>query len=169
MLENDFEKYATPGVVATALILGGVVLWLVDRKPPPAQPEPIRVEEVTRRQALTVGLVQCLALIPGVSRSGASIVGGLFSKMNRPTATAFSFYLGIPVLGLASAYKLATDWGRVGEISGGAASILIGGVAAFIMALIAVSWLLRYISTHNFTLFAYYRILLGIVVLLLLV
>lgn len=168
LLDRRFEQYATAMVVAWALVIGGIVLWLVDRKPAPKTPEPIKVETITRKQALIVGLVQCLALVPGTSRSGASIVGGLLSGMNRPTATAFSFYLGIPILGLASIYKLSTDWNELGNISGGATSIAIGGVAAFISALIAVSWLLRYISTHNFRIFAYYRIILGVLVILLL-
>lgn len=168
LLANNFEEYSTPGVVAAALILGGIALWLVDRSPSPDKPEPIKLDQVNKKQALTVGLVQCLALVPGVSRSGASIVGGLFGGLNRPTATAFSFYLGIPVLGLASAYKLVTDWDKVGEISGGATSIAVGLAAAFVTALFAISWLLRYISTHNFRIFAYYRILLGILVLVIL-
>jgi undecaprenyl-diphosphatase len=167
-LDKSFEEYATAGVVATALIVGGIILWLVDRKPPPAKPEPVEVETISKKQALTIGLVQCLALIPGTSRSGASIVGGLLSGLNRPTATAFSFYLGIPILGLASAYKLATDWDSLERISGGGASILVGGAAAFVTALLAVSWLLKYISTHNFRIFAYYRIVLGLVVIALL-
>jgi undecaprenyl-diphosphatase len=168
ILDKSFEKYATPGVVATALILGGIVLWLVDNKPAPAKAEPIKLNEVTRKQAITVGLAQCLSLIPGVSRSGSSIVGGLLSGLNRPTATTFSFYLGIPILTLASAYKLLKDFDQIGNISGGGISIVIGIVASFITGLIAVSWLLRYVSTHNFRIFAYYRILLGLLVLILL-
>ncbi|MBA3757327.1 undecaprenyl-diphosphate phosphatase [Candidatus Saccharibacteria bacterium] len=167
-LANQFENYATPTVVAVALILGGIVLWLVDRAPTTEKPEAIKLDDISRTQALSVGLVQCMALIPGVSRSGASIVGGLLTGLNRTTATAFSFYLGIPVLGLASIYKLTTDWDKVGQISGGLPGIAVGAIAAFVTALFAVSWLLRYITTHNFRPFAYYRILLGIVVLLLL-
>lgn len=166
LFNSQFESRATSTVVAIALILGGIVLWLVDRKPVSPNPAPVKLDAITKKQALTVGLVQCLALIPGTSRSGASIVGGLFSGLNRSTATAFSFYLGMIVLGLASIYKLATDWNELDQISGGLASILVGAAAAFITALITVSWLLRYISTHNFRIFAYYRILLGIVVLI---
>ena len=151
-----------------ALIIGGVVLWLVDRSPSTSQPAMIKLDSINKGQALTVGLVQCLALIPGVSRSGASIVGGLMGKMNRPTATAFSFYLGIPILIAAGMYKIAKDWNSIKDISGGGSSIVIGSIAAFITALIAVSWLLRYVSTHNFRLFAYYRVILGILVLILL-
>jgi undecaprenyl-diphosphatase len=165
LADKHFERYATVKVVAFAMITGGIVLWLVDNKPAPKEPEPIKVESMSARQALTVGLAQCIALIPGVSRSGASIVGGLLTGLNRPTATAFSFYLGIPVLGLASAYKLAKGWDGIGSISGGSSSIVIGLIAAFITALIAVSWLLKYISTHNFRPFAYYRIIAGVLIL----
>lgn len=169
LLEKHFEDYARPGVVASALILGGIVLWLVDRKAPHHEhQESIKLETVTPKQALGVGLAQCLALIPGVSRSGASIVGGLLGGLNRVTATAFSFYLGIPILGAASAYKLVTGHENLATVSGGWGSIIVGSVASFIVALLAVSWLLRYVSTHNFRIFAYYRILLGIIVLALL-
>jgi len=167
-LDKYFEKYSTPAVVAVALIIGGIVLWVVDRSPSTSQPAMVKLDGISKKQALSVGLVQCLALIPGVSRSGASIVGGLMGKMNRPTATAFSFYLGIPILIAAGMYKIAKDWNNIQDISGGGSSIVIGSIAAFITALIAVSWLLRYVSTHNFRLFAYYRVILGILVLILL-
>lgn len=165
LLDKHFESRATTTVVAVALILGGIVLWLVDRRPVSNQAADVQLDSITKKQALTVGLVQAAALVPGVSRSGASIVGGLYSNLNRPTATAFSFYLGMVVLGLASAYKLVTDRSELDNISGGAISILVGAAAAFITALIAVSWLLRYISTHNFRIFVYYRIILGLLVL----
>lgn len=168
LVDKQFEDRATSTVVAIALIAGALVLWWVDRKPVSDHAAPVKLDEITRKQALTVGLVQIAALIPGVSRSGATIVGGLYSKMNRPTATAFSFYLGMVVLGLASIYKLVTDWNDLDEISGGISSILVGVVAAFVTALAAVSWLLRYVSTHNFRIFVYYRIVLGVAILLLL-
>lgn len=169
-LNEEFKGYATPKVVATALILGAGVLWLADKKsPPPTHEEKIKMDKLSAKQALIVGLAQCFALIPGVSRSGASIVGGLISGMNRVTATAFSFYLSIPLLGAASLYKLAVDGSELSSISGGVASIVAGAAAAFIVALLAISWLLKYISSHSFKLFVYYRLVLGIVVLVLLV
>lgn len=169
LLDREFEERTTSTVVAIALIAGALVLWWVDRKPVTDKEAPVKLDDITKKQAVTVGLVQITALIPGVSRSGATIVGGLYSKMNRPTATAFSFYLGMVVLGLASAYKLATDWDELGQISGGISSIFVAATAAFITALIAVTWLLRYISTHNFRIFVYYRIILGILILVFLV
>lgn len=169
LVDRHFESRATSTVVAVALIAGGIILWLVDRKPVSDKPAEVKLDSITKKQALTVGLVQVVALIPGASRSAASIIGGLYGGLNRPTATAFSFYLGMIVLGLASIYKLVSDWSELGYISGGAASILLGAAAAFVTALLAVSWLLKYISTHNFRIFAYYRIALGILVLLFLV
>jgi len=165
-----FDKVSSaisvPLVIALALIVGGVVLWLVDNKPVRAHNDPVELEQITAKQALLIGLGQCVAMVPGVSRSGATIVSGLAVKLNRPTATAFSFYLSIPVLVLASAYKLAKYSADIPSISGGWAGIVIGLVAAFFTALLAVSWLLRYIAHHNFRPFAIYRIALGILLLL---
>src|SRR5262249_23689501 len=121
-LDKKFEDYATSKVVAIALILGGIVLWIVDRNAPPdknAKNTEPGLEKINSKQAITVGFVQCLALIPGVSRSGASIVGGLMTGLSRVTATAFSFYLAIPILLGAGAYKLLTSGGQISSISGG--------------------------------------------------
>lgn len=169
LLNEAFKSYATPTVVASALILGAGVLWFADKKsPPPTEEQSVKLDSLTAKQALIVGIVQCLALIPGVSRSGASIVGGLLGGMNRVTATAFSFYLSIPLLGGASLYKLIVDGDELSSISGGAVSIIAGAAAAFIVALISISWLLKYISSHSFKIFVYYRIVLGVAVLALL-
>ncbi len=166
--DKKFETYARPAVTAVALIIGGAVLWLVDKKESGLhQPEAkVDFDKITPKQALGVGLMQIFALIPGVSRSGSSIVGGLLGGLNRVTATAFSFYVGMPLLIMASGYKLVKDRHELATISGGSTSIVLGTVASFIVGLLAVSWLLKYVSTHNFKLFAYYRIIFGIVVLL---
>ncbi|QQS18509.1 undecaprenyl-diphosphate phosphatase [Candidatus Saccharibacteria bacterium] len=165
-----FDKVSSaisvPVVIALALIIGGVILWLVDNKPVHSKDDPVTLDSITTKQALLIGLGQCVAMIPGVSRSGATIVSGLAVKLNRPTATAFSFYLSIPVLVLASAYKLAKYSSDVPTISGGWVGIIIGLVAAFFTALLAVSWLIRYIAHHNFKPFAVYRIALGAILLL---
>ncbi len=164
-----FDKISSaisvPLVIALALIVGGIILWLVDNKPVHGKDDPVDLEHITPRQALLIGLGQCVAMIPGISRSGATIVSGLAVKLNRPTATAFSFYLSIPVLVLASAYKLAKYSSDIPNITGGWASIAIGLVAAFFTALFAISWLLRYITHHNFKPFAVYRIVLGALIL----
>jgi undecaprenyl-diphosphatase len=170
LLKDKFDEYAKPSVVATALILGAVVLWLVDKKYPPTheRPKP-NLDKLTTKEAIYAGLAQCAALIPGVSRSGASIVGGMIGGLNRVNATAFSFYLAIPVLLIASVYKLIQGRGEiVTSVDGGATNIIIGTVVSFAVALVAISWLIKYVSGHSFKLFIYYRIILGILVLLLL-
>ncbi|HLG90932.1 MAG TPA: undecaprenyl-diphosphate phosphatase [Candidatus Saccharimonadales bacterium] len=170
-LDKNFEKYATPKVVAFALIAGAAVLWWADNREKKREhvvKERNNLDEISLRQALFAGVAQCAALIPGVSRSGASIVGGLFGGMNRVTATAFSFYLAIPILGGASLYKLVTDRGDMDAVSGGGASIAIGLITSFIVALVAISWLLKYVSTHSFRIFVYWRIAVGVLVLALL-
>ena len=137
----------------------------------PVDLEQIRqqLDKVSLKQAFIAGTAQCVALIPGVSRSGAAIVGGLIGGMNRVTATAFSFYLAIPILGGAAFYKLITDRGDLATVSGEGISIIVGLVTSFIVALLAISWLLRYVSTHSFRIFVYWRIALGILVLAILV
>jgi undecaprenyl-diphosphatase len=147
--------------VAMALIVGGLaILWAERRE------HVIRIEEVdemTWRDALKVGFAQCFALIPGTSRSGATIVGGLLFGLSRRAATEFSFFLAIPTLVAAGLYDLYRQRDVVNdEIAG---LLAIGLVAAFISAFIAVRGLLRYISRHDFTIFAWYRIAFGLVVL----
>lgn len=164
LLDKHMQAITTPGVVATTLILGGIVLWLVDHKPVHAADDPVELGKITTKQAVLVGLGQSLAIIPGVSRSGATIVSGLGVKLNRPTATAFSFYLSIPIMILASGYKLMKYHADLSALPGGALSLVIGLVAAFVTALFAVSWLLRYIAHHNFKPFAYYRIVAGVII-----
>ena len=110
-------------------------------------------------------MYQILSLIPGVSRSGATIMGGLVSGIDRSTATAFSFYLSLPILILASGYKLIKDGDKLSQISGGSSALIIGTIAAFVSALVVVNWLLKYVAHHDFKIFAYYRIVLGVLIL----
>lgn len=167
VLEQHLESIATPAVVAWSLIIGGIILWLVDNKPVDKtrslQP---KIESISFKQSLIIGLGQAVAIIPGVSRSGATIVTGLSLGIDRATATAFSFYLSIPVLVLASGLKLIKNPEAVSQISGGPTTLVLGLVSAFITALISISWLLRYVSRHNFRPFAYYRVILGVAILL---
>lgn len=169
LLDNYMQDLTTPTVVAWSLIIGGIILWLVDRKPVPKEPAASskpEIGKITFRQALLIGLGQSVAIVPGVSRSGATIISGLALGINRPTATAFSFYLSIPVLILASGFKLVKNPSALSHISGGPAMLIIGLVSAFITAFASVAWLLRYVSRHNFKPFAYYRVIFGIVILL---
>ena len=120
---------------------------------------------ITPMQALTIGMVQTIALIPGVSRSGASIVAGMLTGLNRVTATAFSFYLGLPILGLAGLYKLYKVRNDLSSVPGGSLALGVGTLVSFVVALAAVSWLLRYVSRNDFRGFAIYRVIAGLVIL----
>lgn len=160
---HDFIKQVlfSPVVVAVALIAGGVAILVIER-----QAHRVRVETVEAmdwRDALKVGLAQTVALIPGVSRSGATIMGGLVSGLSRRTATEFSFFLAIPVMFAATGYDLYSSWEilRPADLP----LFVVGFVAAFVSALLAVRFLLAYISNHDFTVFAWYRIVFGLVVL----
>lgn len=175
-LDKTLQKYAVPRTVALMLILGGIVLWIVETRHKEKtdrprqmnrQPE-AQLDSITPKQALGVGVAQVVSLVPGVSRSGATIVGGLLSGLDRVTATAFSFYLSIPVMVLATAYKLVKNHHQVAQLPGGGAALVVGIITAFLTGLLAVSWLLQYISHHNFKKFAYYRIGFGFFILLLL-
>lgn len=152
----------SPQVVAVSLIVGGVVLWLVESVP--RKPVTHEAARITLRQALIVGLAQLTALVPGVSRSGATIVGGMLSGLDRPAATGFSFYLAIPTLGAATLYSLVRDFGAV--TGGGLLELAIGMGVSFITSLLAMGWLLRYIARHDFKGFALYRIVAGVAILL---
>jgi undecaprenyl-diphosphatase len=150
-----------PIPVALAFIVGGVIiLWAEKRE---HSVTVTSADDLTWKDALKVGLAQSLALIPGTSRSGATIIGGLFFGLSRKAATEFSFFLAIPTLFAATVYEVvkyrhlfhAQDWSL----------FAVGGIASFISAFLCVRWLLRYISRHDFTLFAWYRIAFGLVVL----
>lgn len=151
----------SPLVVAVALIIGGIVILLIERQTHDVQVE--TADDLSWRHALKVGIAQTLALIPGVSRSGATIMGGLVSGLSRKAATEFSFFLAIPVMFAATAYDLFKSW----EILQPAdlPVFATGFVAAFISALIAVRFLLRFVSSHDFSSFAWYRIAFGLLVL----
>lgn len=169
-LEQYLSALDTPLVVGWALIIGGVILWLLEerRAKQNAVSEPLEpmIDSITPVQALWIGLAQVLAVVfPGTSRSGASIVGGWLLGLNRVTATAFSFYLGLPILGLAGLYKLYKARDTLSALPGGAPALLVGTLVSGVVAFAAVSWLLRYVSRNNFKGFAIYRIVAGSVIL----
>jgi undecaprenyl-diphosphatase len=152
----------TPEVVASTFILGAFVIIWAERRPR----ESVRVHEVdamTWQDALKVGLVQCFAMIPGTSRSGATIIGGMLLGLSRKAATDFSFYLAIPTLVGAGAYSLYKQRALLSMAD--LPMFVVGLVFSFLSAWLCVRWLLRYISTHSFTPFAWYRIAFGVVVL----
>ncbi|HEX7951579.1 MAG TPA: undecaprenyl-diphosphate phosphatase [Burkholderiales bacterium] len=150
-----------PVPVAIAFIVGGlVILWAERRKHSITVNS---VDEMTWKDALKIGLAQTLALIPGTSRAGSTIIGGLFFGLSRRAATEFSFFLAIPVLFAASAYELFKHRNTLSADDLGL--LAVGLVAAFASAFVCVRWLLRYITRHDFTVFAWYRIAFGMVVL----
>jgi undecaprenyl-diphosphatase len=156
------EVLFKPIPVAVAFIVGGfIILWAERRK---HEVRVLSVEAMTPWDALKIGLAQTLALIPGTSRAGATIIGGLFFGLSRQAATEFSFFLAIPVLFAASGYELVKHRSTLSTEDLGI--LVIGMVAAFVSAFFCVRWLLRYISRHDFTVFAWYRIAFGIVVLI---
>jgi len=129
------------------------------------------VDDLRPLDALKVGLAQCAALIPGTSRSGATIIGGMLFGLPRAVATEFSFFLAIPVIGGATAYELLKLWINPIQTSGAETmhfgwAILVGFIAAFISAFICVRWLIQYVASHTFVPFAWYRIIFGVVVLI---
>lgn len=161
----------TPTVVASSFIIGGfIILWVEGwgRKPlhdghPDDHARIVNVESMTPLDALKIGLVQCLAMIPGTSRSGATIIGGMLLGLSRKAATDFSFYLAIPTLIGAGAYSLYKDRALLSMAD--VPMFAVGLVFSFLSAWACVRWLLRYIATHTFVVFAYYRIAFGVVVL----
>jgi len=167
-----------PIPVATAFIVGALIIFWAERlqakRPVQTVVSPLHsVDELSHLDALKVGLAQCAALIPGTSRSGATIIGGMLFGLPRAVATEFSFFLAIPVIGGATAYELLKLWKSPVSLSVDGSStgdftlaIIVGFVAAFISAFACVRWLIHYVAGHNFIPFAWYRIVFGLVVLI---
>lgn len=155
------EKLFNPIVVAVMLVVGGVIIWLVEKyKPAPVTHD---IDNMTLKQAFLVGCAQAVAVIPGTSRSGATIIGGLLLKLDRKVATEFSFFLAMPVMVAATAldvYKYH-DTLTMDEVW----VILIGFVVSFFSGLVAVKFLVNYVAKHDFVPFAIYRIIFGLVLL----
>lgn len=152
----------SPYVVAAGFIIGGVAIMWVEKRA--YNPDLDDMDQITAMRALKVGLCQCLALVPGVSRSGASIIGGVYFGLSRKASTEFSFFLAIPVISAASIYSLwgARDLLEVGDIEVFAA----GFIASFISAFVVMRALLKFVSNHTFMVFAWYRIAFGLLILL---
>jgi undecaprenyl-diphosphatase len=150
-----------PVAVATAFILGAFVILWAEKRQHVVRVE--RVEDLSLMDAVKLGFAQACALIPGTSRSGATIIGGLLFGLSRKAATEFSFFLAIPTLLAATAYQLYKERHLLSMDDLGMWAV--GFVSAFISAFICVRWLLRYISSHDFTVFAWYRIAFGLIVL----
>lgn len=149
-------------VVALALIIGGIVLIFVDNW----FKRPEKEQEITYSKAFKIGLFQVIAMIPGVSRSAATIIGGLAQKLNRTTAAEFSFFLAVPTMFAASGYKLIQNYQIFTQEN--LIILLVGNVVAFIVALIAIKGFITFLTRHGFRVFGYYRIIVGGIILILL-
>lgn len=151
----------SPITVATALIVGGFIIIYVENRE--YKPVTHSADDMTFWQAIKVGFAQSLALIPGVSRSGATILGGMIFGLSRKVATEFSFFVAVPIMFAATFYDLLKnrDILSTDDIS----IFAVGFITAFLAAMVAIKFLLKYVATHDFKLFAYYRIALGIIVL----
>jgi undecaprenyl-diphosphatase len=152
-----------PVSVAVALVVGGFVILWAERGRKVVEPRVTKVDDMTAIDAIRVGVLQCLALIPGTSRSGATIIGGMITGLSRPVATEFSFYLAIPTLIGAGAYSLYKDRDLLSMAD--LFPFLTGLLVSFLSAWLCIRWLLRYVATHDFVPFAWYRIVFGAIVL----
>jgi len=153
LLENVY-------VVAVMLILGGVVLVFVDKW----FNNPSEDQEISYSTALKIGFFQTIAMIPGVSRSAATIIGGMSQRLTRKTAAEFSFFLAVPTMFAASGYKLMKNYEAINTDN--ILMLITGNVVAFIVALIAIKSFISYLTKHGFKIFGYYRIIVGVLILL---
>lgn len=161
------EMLESPATVAVSLVIGGVILLFVDKWL--NRPEIDNTDNISYLTALKIGFFQCLAMIPGTSRSGATIVGGMTQSLNRKAAAEFSFFLAVPTMFGATAKKLL-DFYQDGNIitSQEIQILVIGNIVGFIVAIIAIKSFIGYLTKHGFKLFGYYRIVAGLVILALL-
>ncbi len=146
-------------VVAVMLVLGGIVLLFVDKW----FKNPAKDQSISYPTALKIGFFQCIAMIPGVSRSAASIIGGMSQKLDRKTAAEFSFFLAVPTMFAASGYKLLQNYKTI--TADNIDTLLIGNVVAFIVAMIAIKSFITFLTRYGFKVFGYYRIVVGLVIL----
>jgi undecaprenyl-diphosphatase len=165
-LLNDFIDALLGNVlvVATSLLLGGIILIFIDKLIKNSEDNTLEIKDVS---ALKIGFFQCLAMIPGVSRSAATIIGGMTQKMSRKSAAEFSFFLAVPTMFAASSYKLLKQYKSItiDDIS----ILVIGNIVGFIVAIIAIKFFISFLTKYGFKVFGYYRIAIGIILLMLLV
>lgn len=162
------ELLESPTTVAISLLVGGIILLFVDKlfKTPTIHEE----KEVSYAKAFIIGIWQCIAMIPGVSRSAASIIGGMQQNLSRNLAAEFSFFLAVPTMAAATGYKLLKTYQEHPEILQNKQNLItlgIGNVVAFIVALLAIKFFIGFLQKHGFKLFGWYRIIVGIVLLVL--
>jgi len=164
LLSNKIDSLLeSPTTVAIALLVGGVILLFIDKVFNVHTID--KEEDLSYRRALLVGFWQCIAMIPGVSRSAASIIGGMQQKLTRRFAAEFSFYLAVPTMCAATGYKLLKEYKNIHgpEIK----TLLLGNAVALVVALLAIKFFIGYLQKHGFKLFGYYRIIVGAALLIL--
>lgn len=168
LLLNDYidSLLESAVVVAVNLILGGIILLFVDKWFAKNEENP--TQEITYKKSLIIGFFQVIAMIPGVSRSAATIIGGLTQKLNRKNAAEFSFFLAVPTMLAATAYKMLKYQLDEGFNSTDIFILLIGNVVAFVVALIAIKAFIGFLTKYGFKLFGWYRIIVGIILLIIL-
>lgn len=158
------EFLFNPITVAVALVIGGLIMLWAEHRHKTVQPRVLSVDDMTAKDALVVGCAQILALIPGTSRSGSTIIGGMFGGLERKVATEFSFFLAVPIMFAATGYQILKY--REHFSSDDIATITIGFVAAFISGLFAVRALLKFLASKNYVPFAWYRMIFGGIILI---
>lgn len=147
--------------VAIALILWSLVMWWADKK----AKQNLHEEDITWRDTLAVGIAQCLALIPGVSRSGATMSAGLLRNFDRVAVTKLSFFLSIPALSAAGILQIISKHSAIGASVGWTATI-IATLISFVVAYISVAWLLKFVAKHDYSVFIWYRVIVGVLLLI---
>lgn len=161
LLLNDFidDLLENVAVVAIMLVLGGIFMLFTDKLFQKTDEN----QEVTEKKALNIGLYQCIAMIPGVSRSMATIVGGMSQRLNRKNAAEFSFFLAVPTMFAATAYKVLKLFVNSEKevLMANLPSLLIGNIVAFLVAMLAIKFFISYVTKHGFKAFGYYRIIVG--------
>jgi undecaprenyl-diphosphatase len=162
------ELLESPLTVAVTLLIGGIILLFIDKlfKTPTVEED----EEITLKQALIIGFWQCLAMIPGTSRSAASIIGGMQQKLTRSLSAEFSFYLAVPTMAAATGYKLLKAWKESPELltnTDNLFSLFVGSMVAFVVAMLAIKFFIGFLQRNGFVLFGWYRIIVGIALLVL--
>ena len=158
------ELLESTTTVAVALLLGGIVLIFIDRLF--LKPTIHSEKEVSYLNSFTIGIWQCLAMVPGVSRSAASIIGGMQQKMTRSASAEFSFFLAVPTMLAATGYKLYKFYKESGGISVEEIKLLaVGNLIAFVVAILAIKFFIDFLKKHGFRVWGYYRVILGIILL----
>lgn len=160
------ELLESPLTVAITLLVGGIILLFIDNlfQTPTVEED----EQITLKQALIIGFWQCLAMIPGTSRSAASIIGGMQQKLTRNLSAEFSFYLAVPTMAAATGYKLLKAWKESPELltnTDNLFSLFVGSMVAFVVALLAIKFFIGFLQRNGFKLFGWYRIVVGLALL----